>query len=133
MIFIDTSALAKRYVREEGSADVLRAMDRDPIWSVSALALTEASIMLCRTAAESATRSRALRQLQLDWDRFLVVPVDSDCLSAATQIGCEHRIRTLDAIHVAAARRLPPPVTFVSFDRRQMDTARILGLDVLDT
>jgi predicted nucleic acid-binding protein len=70
------------------------------------------------------------RRLQDDWDRFAVVPVDAACLSLAGELGCEHRVRTLDAIHLAAAMRLPGPVTFLSFDRQQAEAAGRLGLHV---
>jgi hypothetical protein len=57
-----------------------------------------------------------------------VVPVDDLCLARAVEIGCEHRVRTLDAVHLAAAERLPPPVRFLTFDARQGGAAQALGL-----
>ncbi len=41
MLFLDTSALVKRYVEEDGTELVLRLMDQDPRWAVSAIARTE--------------------------------------------------------------------------------------------
>jgi len=42
-------------------------------------------------------------------------------------------LRTVDALHLAAADRLPPPVRFVTFDPRQIPVALALGLDVVST
>ncbi len=72
----------------------------------------------------------AQRQLLDDLGRFVTVSVDAQCLRDAGVIGCRHQIRTLDAIHLAAALRLPN-VTFLSFDEPQMEAARALGLEVL--
>jgi hypothetical protein len=46
-------------------------------------------------------------------------------------VGCSERIRTLDALHLAAADRLPRPVTFLTFDGRQGQAGRSLGLEVV--
>jgi uncharacterized protein len=128
-LFLDTSALVKRYRAEEGTASVLAAMERDSRWVVSAMALPEARIAMC--AAWSGSPPEAVLQgLAADIDRCHVVPVDPECLARATEIGCAHGLRTLDAIHLAAADRLPRPVTLVTFDRRQAETARLLGFDV---
>ena len=42
-------------------------------------------------------------------------------------------VRLTDAIHLAAAERLPGPVSFVTFDPAQIGTALGLGLDVVST
>ncbi|HKZ92484.1 MAG TPA: type II toxin-antitoxin system VapC family toxin [Candidatus Limnocylindrales bacterium] len=131
MIFLDTSALVKRYVAEPGSDTVRRCMDDDFDWAASALARTEAKVTLCHRGSEGRLASPPQRQLDLDWDRFAVIPIDAECLSLAVMLGCQHRIQTLDAIHLAAALRLPEPVAFLSFDRHQSDVARVLGLEVV--
>ncbi|MFN8620425.1 MAG: type II toxin-antitoxin system VapC family toxin [Chloroflexota bacterium] len=126
---LDTSGLVKRYRREGGTDEVLVAMDRDPQWVVSAIARTEAELALC-VGLTPADRAGAVERLRADLDRCLVVPVDPECLARAADIGCEHGVRTLDALHLAAADRLPRPVTFLTFDRRQAAAARRLGLAV---
>ncbi len=56
------------------------------------------------------------------------MPIDGRCLADAAGIGCAHELRTLDAIHLATADRLPKPLTFLTFDRRQAAAARALGI-----
>lgn len=127
-LFLDTSALLKRYVQETGTAVVNDALAGDPVWTASAIARTEAELAFCRLIADEDRRSEAVGRLRRDWERFFVIPLDHDCLEQAVSIGCEHRVRTLDAIHLAAATRLPAPVTMLTFDARQAAAASTMGL-----
>lgn len=128
MLFVDTSALLKRYVDEPGTAQVLELMDRDPEWVASALAQAEAEVTLCNLGLGAEVEVRQRRRLRDDWERFLVVPIDGPCLARAAEIGCEQRVRTLDAVHLAAADRLPKPITLLTFDRRQAEAGQEIGL-----
>jgi len=130
MLFLDTSALIKRYVEEDGTALVLQRMDDDPEWVVCAVARTEAEIALCRLGFAPGERVDPWQRLREDWERCHVVPVDLACLARAADIGCRHQLRTLDALHLAAADRLPRPLVVLTFDRRQADAARSLDLIV---
>jgi hypothetical protein len=129
-LFLDTSALVKRYRAERGTAAVLAAMDHDPRWVVSAVATAEARIAFCAAWSGSVPEA-ILDRLAADLDRCLIVPVDHECISRAADLGCAHAVRTLAAIHLAAAGRLPRPLTFVTFDQRQVAAARALGFEVL--
>ena len=130
MLFLDTSALVKRYVDESGTELVVRRMDEDEVWAASSLARTEAEITLCRLGYGPDELDALRLRLRNDWDRCLVVPLDGACLDRAARIGCEHEVRTLDALHLAAADRLPRPLVMLTFDRRQAEAARSLGLIV---
>lgn len=130
MLFLDTSALIKRYVEEDGTALVLRRMSEDPEWVVSAVARTEAEITLCRLGFDAPAHAAATSRLAADWEHCHVVPVDPACLVRAAELGCRHDIRTLDALHLAAVDRLPQPLVMLTFDRRQADAARAMGLTV---
>jgi len=130
MLVLDTSALVKRYVDEVGTTDVVRLMAEDAVWSASALCRAEAHVTLCHLGFEETVERQLARSLQDDWEHFHVVPVDDLCLARAAEIGCRRKSRTLDAIHLAAADRLPRPFRFVTFDVRQAESARMLGFDV---
>lgn len=130
MLVVDASALVKRYVGEAGTDDVVSLMASDPGWCASAICRAETHVTLCHLGFEPATEQSLARSLEADWEHFVVVPVDDLCLARAAEIGCEHRLRTLDAIHLAAADRLPRPFTFVTFDARQAGGARSLGFPV---
>lgn len=130
MLVLDTSALVKRYVEEPGTSEVVLLMGDDSDWAASAFCRAETHVTLCHLGFDETVEQQLARMLEADWEHFLVVPVDDLCLARGAEIGCERRVRTLDAIHLAAADRLPRPFTFVTFDGRQGDAARALGFDV---
>jgi predicted nucleic acid-binding protein len=130
MLFLDTSALLKRYVEEPGTDLVLRRMDEDRQWAASAVARTEAEITLCRLGFAPGDTEEVWQRLREDWERCHVIPVDPTCLGRAVEIACRYEVRTLDALHLAAAVRLPQPMVILTFDRRQADAARSMDLAV---
>lgn len=127
-LFVDSSALVKRYVDEPGRDAVLAAMGDDEVWVASALARTEAALCLARVAATPRQNERLQRLLAADWDAFHVVPVDDRCLATAAEIGANFGLRVVDAIHLAAASRLPAPVRYLTLDPRQVSAAVALDL-----
>jgi predicted nucleic acid-binding protein len=129
MLFLDTSALVKRYLAEDGREGVLALMASDDLWAASGLARTESDLALCRTLRTSPDLAGTRARLALDWAEFTVVPPDAASLNRAAEIGCATGLRTLDAIHLAAAETLPG-VTLVTFDRRMAAAAVQLGIPV---
>jgi predicted nucleic acid-binding protein len=129
-LFVESSALLKRYIDEPGTTTVVDAMQSDPEWIASALAHTEVALTMCHLALTEEQATNARHRLDEDWHRFRILPADSTCLLRAAEIGCAQRIRTLDAIHLAAADKLPRRLTFLTFDQRLATAARALGIDV---
>lgn len=121
----------KRYLDEDGTDLVMEQMADDAEWCASALALTEAQITLCHSRLATALLTQTVAALREDWEYLVVVPVDDLCLARSREIGCAQRLRTLDAIHLAAAERIPSPARFLTFDARQHRAAAALGLDVI--
>ena len=128
---VDTSALLRRYLHGPGHGLVTEAMDDDPTWCASALARAESLQAMHHLAATPGQHDALWSALRHDWERFHVVPVDDRCLARAVEIGSAFRVRSVDAIHLAAADRLPPPVRYLTFDRRQIPAAAGLGFEVL--
>ena len=128
---VDASALVKRYLREPDRDLVLDAMADDPVWCASAIARTEAMVALHRVATGRYQQRQLWAALREDWDAFVVIPVDERCLARAVEIGAGFGVRTVDAIHLAAADRLPRPTRYLTFDRQQIPAAASLGLEVI--
>jgi predicted nucleic acid-binding protein len=132
-IALDTSALLARYLAGPARLVTLAAMAADRHWCASALALTEA-LMLVDRVSDQPFEQRALRSALLDdWQRLHVVPVDRAVLDRAAELGRLHPVRTTDALHLAAADRLGRPLTYCTFDPRQIPAALALGFDVVST
>jgi uncharacterized protein len=129
-LFVDTSALVRRYVQGAGRDLVVAAMDGDPVWCASALCRSETLLALHRLAVGPRQHERMWGRLRDDWDAFVVVPVDDRCLAHAVELGAVYGLRTIDAVHLAAADRLPRPATYLTFDHRQIPAAAGLGFDV---
>lgn len=130
-LVVDTSALIRRYVRTAGHGLVTEAMAEDPVWCASALARAETLQAMHQLAVTPGQHDALWSALRSDWERFHVVPVDDRCLACAVEIGAAFRVRSTDAIHLAAADRLPQPVRYLTFDRRQIPAAAGLGFEVI--
>ncbi len=132
-LFLDTSALLGRYLSGPHRPVVLEAMAADPVWCASALARAEALGMVDRVCDLPTDGDHLRRALRDDWERTHVVPLDQRCLDRAAELTREHPLRTVDALHLAAADRMPGPITFVTFDPRQIPVALALGYEVAST
>lgn len=130
-VFVDTSALVKRYVDEPGRELVLDTMAGDDLWVASAVARTEVMVCLHQVAVGPRQQGRLWSAFRSDWDAFAVVPVDDRCLGRAVELGAEFGVRLVDAIHLGAADRLPRPVRYLTFDRHQIPAAAALGFEVI--
>jgi predicted nucleic acid-binding protein len=128
---LDTSALLALVIDGTQRAVVLEALAADPVWCASALALTEALPAIDRLTDEPAIRSDLEDAIRLTWDHLHVVPVDQRCLDRAATLSRLQPVRLTDAVHLAAAERLPAPVGFVTFDPAQIGVALFLGLQVI--
>jgi uncharacterized protein len=130
---LDTSAVIARYLGGPTRPVILEAMARHADWCASALALAEALVLVDRLQVPPHEATRLRGALHDDWERVHVVPVDQRCLDRATDLGRAHPLRTIDALHLAAADRLPRPVTFATFDPSQIPVALALGFEVVST
>jgi predicted nucleic acid-binding protein len=133
MLAVDSSALVKRYVEEPESDQVVALMEADEVWCASELVRCEVTILLARLATSRRQVDRLTTAFHADWDAFHVVPVDDRCLSRAAEIGADLGLRVVDAIHLAAATRLPGPVRYLTLDPRQVLAAVALDLEPVPT
>ena len=130
-IALDTSALLALAVDGAQRQTVLDALATDDVWCASAMALTEALPAIDRLTDEAVLRSELEDSIRLTWDHLHIVPVDQRCLDRAASLSRLQPVRLTDAIHFAAAERLPAPVRFVTFDPAQIGVALGLGFDVV--
>ena len=132
-VYLDTSALVAVAVDGTARQVVIDALEADTNWCSSALSMGEAMALVARLTDEEVLQNDLEDSLRLLWDRLAVVPVDQRCLDRAARITREQPARIADAIHLAAADRLPRPVTYVTFDSAQIPVALAMGFDVAST
>jgi predicted nucleic acid-binding protein len=138
-VYLDTSALVKLYVEEEGSPGVRTAVERAALIATSAIAYVEARAAFVSRRYEGGLSAgdvrRIVRALDADWDRYLVVQVTEALIREGARLAEAHRLRAYDAVHLAAAAalhgRLAEPLVFASWDTGLERAAKREGLEPL--
>ena len=132
-IAVDSSALAKRYVVEAGSNDVITACSQATDILVSVLVTPEVLSAFNRLQREkriTVQRYRALkRRLIGDLAQATLIGVTPSVIGKAVQCLERHPLRAADAVHVATAL-VSSADLFITFDKRQREVARAMGLSV---
>jgi len=125
MVYLDSSALVKLVVAEPESAALRSYLRQEPERLSCGLARTEVlrAVRPVGPAAVAAAR-RLLRRINL-------VRLDDALLDAAGLLE-PITLRSLDAIHLAAAQLVAPAlVAVVTYDRRMAAAAAALGFPVV--
>jgi hypothetical protein len=133
-VFFDSSAFAKRYVREEGSDVVLLWCDQATELCLSGIALTEIVAAFCRLQRENRVSPVQYRHLKT----MLMTDISDAAICDLTPEVIRHSIialeknvlRGMDAIHLGSALALNVDI-FVSADARQCVAATQAGLRVV--
>lgn len=135
--YIDTSALAKCYIREPRSLDVLDWADAQNDVATSPLTLVEFRCLLARRRRAGQIDSPLERLALAEFDRDVQarwrIQLDAVSLfSEARQLIDlipELPLRALDALHLAYARHYGTS-SFATSDKNQAEAARALGIPV---
>ena len=131
--YLDTSALVKLFLDEDGYEVVRELWVGDMPVSTAGIGQAELACALAAAVRDRRFASDRLTDDVMD-GRFLreraeIVTTDDELLAAASRLGVAHRLRTLDAVHVAAALVLrDADPTLVSWDPDQRRAAHAEGL-----
>jgi predicted nucleic acid-binding protein len=127
-LYLDASALVKRYVDEEGSDAVLDVMSGEDTWSMCRIGFVETMRAVAR-AGEPEDVKRARRDWAIGCN---VVELDRDLAEHAARVALASGLRAMDAIHLASALSLSVEgLTFATWDVRLHRAARKRGLRTL--
>lgn len=132
-IFFDSSAFAKRYVREQGTDEVLALCDQATELCLSGIALVEIISAFCRLLREDRVSPSQYRQLKT----LLLAEITDAAICDLTPEVIRHSINSLeenvlrgmDALHIGSALALKADL-FVTADSRQHAAALQAGLRV---
>lgn len=128
-LYVDSSVLLKRYVDEPDSDRAVELLTTDPTLVTGRQTVVEVRRNLARVLSPTdATAARA--SFATDLASFSIVELDANSCELAATVAEQTGVRTLDALHLGAARRLGTQLTFVTFDVRQAHAARSLGFAV---
>jgi uncharacterized protein len=122
VLYLDSSALVKLVVREPESAALRSYVRSSPSRVSSALARVEVLRAVMPHGPRAAARARQVLEATS------LLALDDALLDAAGGLEAPG-LRSLDAIHLAAARAVQPLRALVTYDRRLADAAASLGLE----
>ncbi|MBA3432497.1 MAG: type II toxin-antitoxin system VapC family toxin [Actinobacteria bacterium] len=140
MLYADTSVLARAFLGDEPDSSDLELLlfESDAVVVTSELSRVELARVV--TAAERARRIESADDLLAVIDTDLTTAIGllplrpATVLPEARRIVLDHRVRTLDAIHLAVALELrdgeEDEVTFVTRDADQAAAAKALGFSL---
>jgi len=141
--FVDTSALAKRYLVETGSNWVVSWIEppANNVIIMSELAFVEMRSLLARRVRDGVLTPSDANALRNDFllhgnNEYLIVLVETNVLNQAARLVDQYPLRTLDAIQLASAIQavnvLALPMTFISGDKNLLAAAAGEGFGIDD-
>lgn len=132
MIYLDTSAIVKRYAEEPGSNRLDTFFRSAPELATAKIAYAEVHAALNRKRREGTlSRTRydlAVEQFEAEWPGYLRIDLRDDILAMTRDLTRRHPLRGFDAIHLASAlylyRTLTEETTFIAADTQLVRAAR---------
>ena len=139
ILYLDTSALAKRYLAEPGAQEVQQWISQARLASTSLItraemgaAITKAVRMIWISPEEGQT---VLQRFRSEWEMLVRLPIYEITVQRADELACRYGLRGFDSVHLACAilyrEGLGEPVTLAAYDRPLWQAARAEGLIAL--
>ncbi len=137
IIYGDTSALAKLVIEEQGTPEMLSAANNAEVLASVAIAYVE-----LRAAVAAALRDGRLPSVQRDtkilylerlWQSMSEIAIDGPLLRHAGDLAESMRLRSYDAVHLAALLKYggPGEVIFACWDANLRRAAAELGYSLI--
>ena len=122
--YFDSSASVELAVGDPVAADIAK-LATGGLWVTCDLSRTEVVRAIARRRPAETSNAREVLH------NMMIIALDKDVYEMAGRIQ-PARLRSLDAIHVAAALSLGDDLTaFITYDQRQAEAARLNGLHVV--
>ncbi len=136
IIYLDTSALVKKYFQEEKSSDVLDLWQKASEIITSSVSYAESMATFYRKRREKELTDpdfeHLLDNFRKDFMSMIRVNVTEDLNRWIDSIMKRHPLRGFDAVHLASAvmiqERVADPILFACFDQRLVEAAKREGL-----
>ena len=138
ILYLDSSALVKRYIAEEGSEQVNG-------WIHTADAVVTGLITRVEVAAAITRAQRmgilqpdettlALRLFRSEWESLQRLPINENTVVRADYLACEHNLRGYEALQLSCAliwqEALGIAIILASFDGQLIQAAREVGIGI---
>ena len=139
MLYLDSSALVKRYIAEPGTSEVALAIAEARVVGTSIISRAETAAALAKAIrAGTLTREAAASALQVfrsEWSTLVRIQATEMLIARADALAWELGLRGYDAVHLASALLwkdgMGQEVTVVTFDQQLWAGAERRGLTPL--
>jgi len=139
ILYLDTSALVKKYFKEKNTAEVISAWKSSLGIATSVVAYAELLAAVYRKARETHVKksiiANVVRLFHADWSSFIIVEVDNRLNETIRRVIDNHDLRGFDAIHLASAVTIGSAVAdkflFACYDERLRHAAQAENLETL--
>lgn len=136
ILYLDTSALVKRYIREPGSEQVEKWISSSDSAATGLITRAEvASAVATAVRRDILTREegqQALQDFRADWPDFVRLPLSETTVARAENLAWELGLRGYDAVHLATSliwnEAVGESMYLATFDRHLWRAARHVGL-----
>jgi len=140
MIYFDSSALVKRYIKEKGTDIVHSLTARGEAVATSKLTYPEILSAFMRKRREGDLKPESLQsviaQLENDWGELLIVGLNDELFPLVKSLIQKHRLKAADSIHLASALWLAETakadVVFIASDETLLSAAKNENLEVIN-
>ena len=138
ILYLDSSALAKRYLFEEGSTEVQRLIAGAEQVGTSVIARVEVVAALGRARRQKLLDDQPAARLRVlftgHWLSFVRLSLGENTIERADALAWELALRGYDAVHLASAlawrEAIAESPLFATFDKVLRKAARTQGLNV---
>ena len=138
-LYIDTSALIKHYIAEDGSDYINDLMAGATVVATGLITRAEMAAGINRLLRMNYISrehySIALRDFRSDWIHYERITISEEIVARADSLTCEYTLRGYDSVHLACGLTwqdsLELPVVLITFDSQLRDAAQKAGLQVL--
>lgn len=135
-VYVDASALVKRYIAEIGSADVVALTTGAAAVATTLVTRAEVAAAFARAVRvgvlDDVGGRRAQRRFSREWPDFMRVPVTETLVARAEALAWSHGLRGYDAVQLASALTwqdaLGQEIVLATFGRQLWEAAPQEGL-----
>ena len=130
-LYVDSSALLKRYLPEADSESAVTLLVSDPKLTTARHTSVEVRRILFK-GLRGAGLAAAREAFEEDWRSMVVIELSGRVCERAAEIAESTGVRVLDALHLGAALEVGAgELPILTYDARQARAARTLGWTVL--
>ena len=138
IVYLDASALVKKYIEEIGSQHVDQLLDYANVIGTSLISRAEVSAAMARTVRTGAVSqqeaSAALDIFRTEWADLARLEITETTVARADELAWQHGLRGYDAVHLATAlvwqETILESITLATFDRQLWQSGQAAGLGV---